>query len=464
MASEQARILEIRHAGSPEQLAFWNSTARFRAFVGGVGSGKSRAGAVEVLRQPANSIGMVVAPTYKMLRQATLEALLDVGRPLIQSVPSMPGWSEPASAIESWNKTEHVMTLVNGTTIFVRSAEIPDNLRGPSIGWFWLDEGAMVDAQVWAILIARLRRQPERGWITTTPKGFNWLYHEFVERQDPDYVVIRSHTRDNPFTSESYKRSLESSYDASLAKQELAGEFVEWVATPCYEFSREKNTEPGLKERAYDRMRPLVVCCDFNVRYMCWPIGQEVDGAPVIFDYIEDGPTDVGKMIRLLRDKYPNHPGGIEFYGDATGSARSAHTGRSAYDAIRLEMVDYPSAVVFRTPASNPPVIDRVRAVNRLLRGEGTRLRIDSACEPVITDLLQTEWDATGLREQQYYGTGDPEKEKRSHASSALGYWIYRRWPLSLELALVERKTGEAKIRRRKLYFRRPYIAAMEAH
>ena len=60
------------------QVNFWNDPAKFRAFVGGVGSGKTTAGAVELLRQPANRTGLIVAPTYPILRDATLRTFLEL--------------------------------------------------------------------------------------------------------------------------------------------------------------------------------------------------------------------------------------------------------------------------------------------------------------------------------------------------------------------------------------------------
>jgi cysteine synthase len=53
----------IKHSTqTAPQRRFWLSRARYKLFVGGVGSGKTRAGVVEALRQPPRSVGMVLAP------------------------------------------------------------------------------------------------------------------------------------------------------------------------------------------------------------------------------------------------------------------------------------------------------------------------------------------------------------------------------------------------------------------
>lgn len=190
------------------------SDARFRAFIGGVGSGKTRAGCLAVLSVAPGSTGMVLAPTYPMLRDATLRTFLD----LVQSYhPSL---------IKTFHKTEMIVELTNGTRVLFRSADDPDRLRGPNLGWFYLDEAALMEEAIWPIMIGRLREQPGRAWATSTPRGFNWLYETFVKGGD-DYDVTTSSTRDNPFLPDGFVRSLEHAYDSQWTAQEIEGEFVD---------------------------------------------------------------------------------------------------------------------------------------------------------------------------------------------------------------------------------------------
>ena len=202
----------LRHSSSTgPQREFWHSPARYRAFVGGVGSGKSRAGAVEALRQP-RSVGMILAPTYPMLRDATLRSVADL--------------AQRGEIVRSWHQTEMRMELLNGSTILFRSADDPDRLRGPNLSWFWLDEAAMMDHDVWLIMLGRLRVAPGRAWITTTPRGRNWVWQTW-QGGNEDYALIRSSSRDNHYLPESFVATLEASYTAAFAAQEISGEFIE---------------------------------------------------------------------------------------------------------------------------------------------------------------------------------------------------------------------------------------------
>ena len=79
---------------NPAQQAFLDSEARFSFYVGGVGAGKTTAGALRALAHALDypgSLGLIGAPTYPMLRdttQRTFFALLgEPGDPLPNSSP-----------------------------------------------------------------------------------------------------------------------------------------------------------------------------------------------------------------------------------------------------------------------------------------------------------------------------------------------------------------------------------------
>lgn len=193
------------------QRNFWLSEARFRLFVGGVGSGKTRAGTIECFRQPPGSTGMVVAPTYTMLRDATLRTFLEL--------------SEEAGILTSFKEGTMIAKLAGNRTALFRSADDPNKLRGPNLGWFMLDEAALLDEVVWNIMIGRLRESPSRGWAVTTPRGKNWLYHKFT--RSAGYDIIKSSSKDNPYLPEGFVESLEQSYTAEWRAQEIEGDFLD---------------------------------------------------------------------------------------------------------------------------------------------------------------------------------------------------------------------------------------------
>jgi PBSX family phage terminase large subunit len=227
--------IDLKLWGAQHDFVF--SDAKNAALFGGVGSGKSYAGAVRGMLAangtignqsvPVPNVGVVTAATYNMLRDATIRSYHEIMGPL--------------GVIVGHNKSNHITTLTNGSEIIFRSATDPETLRGPSILWWHADEAALYGPTVWRIMIARLRQYGKRGyaWPTTTPKGRNWIWKEFIQARRPDFLYWRVKTADNPFIDPEYYESLKRSYGGDFALQELDGEFIAFEGLIYPEFRRE---------------------------------------------------------------------------------------------------------------------------------------------------------------------------------------------------------------------------------
>src|SRR5207245_2505436 len=147
----------------PAQQAFLKSDALFRAFCGGIGSGKSWAGSYDLVRRGrAGRLYLVVAPTYGMLSDATFRSFLALAEEL--------GLVDEGDVKRSPPPAIHLRTGAEG---LFRSADEPDRLRGPNLSGVWLDEASLMSEDVFTIAIGRLREAGEQGWLsaTFTPKG-----------------------------------------------------------------------------------------------------------------------------------------------------------------------------------------------------------------------------------------------------------------------------------------------------
>ncbi len=200
----------------PAQAEFVRNQATFRGFVGGIGSGKSWAGAYDLIRraQP-NCLYMAVAPTYVMMADSTLR--------------SMTGIARDFNFLRSINKSNMTAVLGNGAEILFRSADAPDRLRGPNLSGIWLDEASLMDREVYEIGIGRLREGGKMGWLsaTFTPKGkLHWTFEVFGART-PDTHLVRSRTLDNPFLPVTFDQTVRRQYTSAMASQELGGEFID---------------------------------------------------------------------------------------------------------------------------------------------------------------------------------------------------------------------------------------------
>ncbi len=158
---------------------------------------------------------MVVAPTYPMLWDSTIATFLDL--------------AEDARILKDFSRTHKRAILSGRRTVLFRSAEKPNRLRGPNLGWFWIDEGALTRLEDLLIMLGRLRLPPARGWVTTTPRGKDFLYKMFVEgsKKDPNYDYVQCSSRANIYLPADFVPSLLAAYDSAFASQEVDGEFLD---------------------------------------------------------------------------------------------------------------------------------------------------------------------------------------------------------------------------------------------
>ena len=424
-SAESQQIIRLRHMGTEPQLRFWNSPKRYRAFVGGVGSGKTRAGVVELLRQPPGSRVAVVAPTYRMLEDATIQTFKEVAGAFYRP--------------DDFRKSENKVTLQNGTEILFRSADEPDKLRGPNLSGFWLDEGAMMSMVVWDLMIGRLRLEPGRGVVTTTPRGKNWLFKLFVTEGRDDYELIQCSSRSNTFLPSYFIKTLEEKYSGHWLKQELEGEFVEFIDAAAYEeFKSPVNVYRG-EESLYDPRLPIKLACDFNHMLMAWPVIQiQFDQPVVVAEISQLKQASIQKMVQKFRAQFPTHAAGLHIYGDASGKNASA-TGKSMYEILEAEFAGYLSEPEFFIPKKNPPVKDRVHSMNLVLKGVNhwRPLLVDKSCEYLLEDFQRVQWKENGNDVLKILDSTD-DRSLLTHASDATGYWVMIDMPSSMEVTSIE--------------------------
>lgn len=211
----------------PRQMRFVRDPAPFVAMVGGIGSGKSLSGAAKLIsRIDKKELGGVYAPTYPMLRDATMRTLF--------------GLFDELGIGYRHHKAENIITIpASGHEILCRSLDNPDATRGPNLCYAWIDEASLVPAEAYRIVKGRVRVGNNRQtWLTFTPKGRNHLWEEFERDANPDHVLYRVRTDENPALPDHFAESL--GYTGRFAEQELGGQFVAFEGLVYPGFSRDQ--------------------------------------------------------------------------------------------------------------------------------------------------------------------------------------------------------------------------------
>jgi phage terminase large subunit-like protein len=207
----------------PKQVEFLNSAAPFKAFAAGIAAGKSHVLCYSALRRVRRRLYMVTAPTYPVLRDATLRSFFELTDRL--RIPF------------EYHRSEHRVLLPrSGAEVLFRSTDNPDLLRGPNLAGVAMDEASLSPRAAYDVLVGRLRQGGEAGWLEAafTPRGrTHWTYEVFgpdptTGLDKPDTHLVRASTADNPFLDPEFLRRVAGQYgNTQFARQELGGEFVQ---------------------------------------------------------------------------------------------------------------------------------------------------------------------------------------------------------------------------------------------
>lgn len=406
---------EITYHPLPSQQAFHESTARFKGFSGPIGSGKSQALCFEAIRLSylnPGRMGLLGAPTYPMLRDATQAALLE-----LMDTNEIP---------YDLNKADSVVTMRDtGSKIVFRPVDDFERLRGTNLAWFGLDELSYTQEGAWLRLEGRLRDPKANrlcGFGVWTPKGFDWVYRKFICDKVEGYETVIASPFENSHLLNripDYYDRLKGSYDEKFYQQEVLGTYLSLSGGKVYgSFDRADN----LADLYLDNRFPLMWALDFNVDPMSSVVVQVVGRQIRVLDEIVlRGATTAEACAEFLR-KYPRHAAGVIVYGDASGYQQQT-TGGTDYEMVRdYFRVHATTRVHYRAQKSNPSIRERVNLTNAKLRSAGGEisLLVDRKCKELVKDFEQVSYKPdTNLV--------DKDRDRlRTHLSDALGYLLWQ--------------------------------------
>jgi hypothetical protein len=414
-APGDVRVREIKYSPLPSQKKFHDLAARFKGFSGPIGSGKSQALCHEAIRLTylnPGRLGLIGAPTYPMLRDATLATygeLLHASR-----IPY------------EYNKAENLLTMRDtGSRVLFRSLDEFERLRGTNLAWFGIDELTYTAEEAWLRLEGRLR-DPSAGrlcgFAVWTPKGYDWVYRRFIKQPVEGYEAVVAAPFENLYLLDKvpdfYKR-LERSYDAKFYQQEALGSYLSLHQGRAYQaFDRNVN----VRQMEIDPFLPLLWALDFNIDPMSSVIVQKKGDIVSVIDEIVLQRASTQNACEEFHCRYPFHAAGVIVFGDASGNATQT-TGKSDYATIREFFLahDYRN-VRFKVPSSNPSVKERVALMNsRLKAADGeSRLFVDPKCKELIQDFEEVAFkpDSSVIDKDR--------NPKRTHLSDATGYLVWQ--------------------------------------
>ena len=370
------------------QFNYMTTKAKYPALVAGFGSGKTEAAVKRAifgkLANPKTDRGFY-APTYDLIRMIAFprfEAALE----------------ELGVAYRLYKSPLNYIHIEGYGRIYFRSMDAPHRIIGYEHADADVDELDTMKkddaAYAWRQIVARNRQPKANGesntiGVTTTPEGFKFVYETWKKNPKEGYEIIQAPTSSNPHLPSDYIQSLKDIYPDNLLSAYLEGQFV--------------NLQSGTVYNAYDRIKCrsdekvpqnelLRIGMDFNVTNMS-AVVYIVKGAE--WHAVDEfkGIYDTPSMIRVIKDKYPEHS--IRIYPDASGRSRKS-VDASISDISLLEDAG------FRVYANktNPFVKDRIMAANNAFE-KGRLFVNDVACPEYARCLEQLAYDANGTPDKK---------------------------------------------------------------
>lgn len=421
---------------------------------GGLGCGKTftlLVKMVQLVEDHPGVSGLWVEPTHDLIGSILL--------PLVEEMFDL--WGITWEYRTQWRGREHVLLIWPGTKkqtpVYLRSGDKPVRIVGFKCGWFLIDEADQMKGEVWGRCMARRRDKrmvrvvdgkrvdARQAVVGFTPEaGYRWTFDRFHDPEKRvmgptviEHGVVKKRglrlitgvpTTANTHNPEGYVEEISGAFDDEDKDRVTTGKRSAAGGRAYRRFTREQNCRPC--KNTLDGT--VFIGADFNVGLMVWVVGRYLPAAHEIHFWGEVVSKDTDtidqceKAIALLVDEHARLRTGMtrreiveatELVPDASCNQRRTGAQGTASDLDHLIKAGFD----VRRPAKNPPVADRVFAMNVGFLDPNTkapRIFVDAERCPTLTRSLEQQ-----ARDPQ---TGEPVKDgKLDAATDAAGYPVH---------------------------------------
>ena len=407
---------------TPSQQEIAHDPSRFRVLIAGRRFGKSFLAIRELAyhaRLPNRTV-WYVAPTYKQARMI-------VFKPLVERLRSL-RW------ITKVNETNLEINLRNGSTIALKGADgDATNLRGVGVDFIVLDEFADINPEAWyAAIRPVLSDRGGKALFIGTPKGIgNWSYDIYQQAKTlPDWNCWQRTTEQGGNVPIEEIETARAELDEKHFNQEYQATFETFTGRIYYNFDRATH----VRKEDLAEPRHIFIGGDFNVDPMSFTVAVQLGTRHWhVIDAIRIYGSNTQEMIEEVNQRYPRARKTV--WPDSAGRQRKTSAGGMT-DILLLQNAGWD----VRAPNRNPPVKDRIAAVNSLLKSStGT---VGLTFEPAARACIE------GLERQTYKeGTQIPDKSSEyDDINDALGYFVVGVAPIRREKTVEQPSAWRRKI------------------
>lgn len=400
-----------------KQMDFHQSPAKYRGFIGGFGSGKSVAGAMEAWKMAAlfpGSFGIIGRLEFSALQQSSMKTFFSWGPPA--------GWR--------YNSQEHKLYIPNPrgreTEILFWHYDNPDPLRSMEFDWFWIDEAHEVPEDTFLMLQGRLRGSvgPLRGWITSNPNGRDYMWRWFVDKshiktkyQDSYYGVVAKSEDNLGNLPDGYVEGLRANYPEEWVKRFLDASFDVFEGQIYHELSPLHKIDPYPIPESWTKLRGMDIGYT-NPTVVLWA-AIDPDGRIVIYDEHYQTQAEPVDIVEEIKTREPHSWNRTPTLMDPAANQSSAAAKKSA-------MQQYIELGLRVRPANNA-VWPGILAVKQRLMpwADGfPGLFIMRNCTHLLSELETYRWESRKGNDKEAVNRPEKPRKKDDHGPDALRYIV----------------------------------------
>lgn len=167
------------------------------------------------INEPGSKIGFI-SPTYQQVRKV-MEEIHDA--------------IAETKVTKKVNFSNHEIHFFNGSTIYFRSAENYDALRGYTFDTLCIDEASYVKEQAWrAAIQPTVLIRGRKVILGSTPRGHDFFYEMYMlglSEDHPNHKSFRMTYEDNPFVNMDEIEAARKTLPPAIFKAEYEGQFIQ---------------------------------------------------------------------------------------------------------------------------------------------------------------------------------------------------------------------------------------------
>ena len=387
---------------APQETVSTDSS-RFRVCVAGRRFGKSYLAINELAKfaRYPNRKCLYIATTFRQAKGVIWNDLLQM--------LSEKNW------IKKINQSDLQVTLVNNSTITLRSSENREALRGLRHDFIALDEFADMEPETWfSVLRPTLSDTEGHALFIGTPKGRNHFWDLYIQAGAQEDWSSHSYTTiEGGHVSAEEIEAAKRDMDLRTFQQEYEAQFVDYSGVIFYAFTEDNMlTAPPISSGT-----PIHVGADYNVDPMTSVIATVTGDIIHVIDEIEIYGSNTLEMVKEIKQRYGDRATYV--YPDASGAKRSTNSPGMSDHIIMSN-----NGFKLRVGKSNPPVAEAITSVNSRLKTQDgkVKLYIDPKCKKLRESLIKHTYKE---------GTRQPDKNSGyDHATDCLRYLVHGLFPL----------------------------------